>query len=171
MLFSSQRGGRPGPKGPAQEWIDAVVEMKRRNPTRGCPRIAQQITLAFGVDIDKDMTALVPSSKVTHTVTPTSARLQLDVVMFVANWWILWFLGLGYLNPISLTWVRRHTAAPRKRLWPYKRQFITRSPTAKRASEQRDVLAPSFRRFEARKRVRALLSRVFPLPLMPMKRR
>jgi hypothetical protein len=35
--------------------IDAVVEMKRRNPTWGCPRIAQQITLAFGVDIDKDM--------------------------------------------------------------------------------------------------------------------
>ena len=35
--------------------IDAVVEMKRRNPsTWGCPRIAQQITLAFGVDIDKD---------------------------------------------------------------------------------------------------------------------
>ena len=53
-LFSSKRGGRPGPKGPAQELIDAVVEMKRRNPTWGCPRIAQQITLAFGVDIDKD---------------------------------------------------------------------------------------------------------------------
>jgi hypothetical protein len=32
MLFSSQHGGRPGPKGPAQELIDAVVEMKRRNP-------------------------------------------------------------------------------------------------------------------------------------------
>jgi hypothetical protein len=35
--------------------IDAVVEMKRRNPTWGCPRIAQQITLAFSVDIDKDV--------------------------------------------------------------------------------------------------------------------
>ena len=55
MLFASQRGGRSGPKGPAQELIDAVVEMKRRNPTWGCPRIAQQITLAFGVDIDKDV--------------------------------------------------------------------------------------------------------------------
>ena len=33
MLFSSQRGGRPCPKGPAQELIDAVVEMKRRNPS------------------------------------------------------------------------------------------------------------------------------------------
>ena len=46
MLFSSQRGCRPGPKGPAKELIDAVVEIKRRNPTWGCPRIAQQITLA-----------------------------------------------------------------------------------------------------------------------------
>ena len=53
--FSAKRRRRPGPKGPAQELIDAVVEMKRRNPTWGCPRIAQQITLAFGVDIDKDV--------------------------------------------------------------------------------------------------------------------
>ena len=29
--------------------------MKRRNPTWGCPRIAEQITLAFGVDIDRDV--------------------------------------------------------------------------------------------------------------------
>jgi putative transposase len=55
MLFSAKRRRRPGPKGPTQELIDAVVEMKRRNPTWGCPRIAQQITLAFGVDIDKDV--------------------------------------------------------------------------------------------------------------------
>ncbi len=60
MLFSSQRGGRPGPKGPAQELIDAVVAMKRRNPSWGCPRIAQQITLAFGADIDKDVVRRIP---------------------------------------------------------------------------------------------------------------
>ena len=55
MLFSPKRGRRPGPKGPQKELIDAVVEMKRRNPNWGCPRIAQQITLAFGVEIDKDV--------------------------------------------------------------------------------------------------------------------
>src|ERR1700732_128824 len=55
MLFSPQRGLRPGPKGPAKELIDAVVEMKRRNPRWGCPRIAQQIALAFGIEIDKDV--------------------------------------------------------------------------------------------------------------------
>ena len=55
MLFSSKRVRRPGPKGPTKELIDAVVGMKRRNRTWGCKRIAQQIALAFGVDIDKDV--------------------------------------------------------------------------------------------------------------------
>ena len=31
LLYSSRRCGRPGPKGPSRELIDAVVEMKRRN--------------------------------------------------------------------------------------------------------------------------------------------
>src|SRR5712671_2643855 len=32
MLFSPKRERRPGPNGPKKELIDAVVEMKRRNP-------------------------------------------------------------------------------------------------------------------------------------------
>jgi len=55
LLFSPKRVPRPGPKGPTKELIDAVVEMKRRNRTWGCKRIAQQIAVAFGVDIDKDV--------------------------------------------------------------------------------------------------------------------
>ena len=55
LLFSPNDSRPPGPKGPAKELIDAVVEMKRRNPSWGCPRIADQIRLAFGVDIDKDI--------------------------------------------------------------------------------------------------------------------
>jgi hypothetical protein len=42
LLFSPKCRHRPGPKGPERELIDAVVEMKRRNPNWGCPRIAQQ---------------------------------------------------------------------------------------------------------------------------------
>src|SRR5438309_2342222 len=34
ILFSPKRGRRPGPHGPQKELIDAVVEMKRRNPLR-----------------------------------------------------------------------------------------------------------------------------------------
>ncbi|MGI9320718.1 MAG: hypothetical protein ACR2O5_04835 [Thiogranum sp.] len=37
------------------ELIEAIVELKRRNPRFGCPRIAQQINKAFGVAIDKDV--------------------------------------------------------------------------------------------------------------------
>src|SRR6266496_4639567 len=55
LLFSSQRRGRPGRKGPNKELLEAVVQMKQRNPTWGCPRIAQQIALAFDIPIDKDM--------------------------------------------------------------------------------------------------------------------
>ena len=54
-LFSSSRPAKPGPKGPSQQVIAAVVEMKQRNPSWGCPRIAQQITLAFGIPIDRDI--------------------------------------------------------------------------------------------------------------------
>jgi transposase InsO family protein len=55
LLFSARLRKKPGPKGPGQEVIAAVVEMKQRNPTWGCPRIAQQITLAFGIEINKDV--------------------------------------------------------------------------------------------------------------------
>ena len=47
MLFSPRHRRRPGPKGPNKDLIEAVVAMKRRNPRWGCPRIAQQISLAF----------------------------------------------------------------------------------------------------------------------------
>src|ERR1700704_3559615 len=54
-LFSSKRPTKPGPKGPSQDVIAAVVDMKQRNPIWGCPRIAQHITLAFGIPINKDV--------------------------------------------------------------------------------------------------------------------
>jgi hypothetical protein len=54
LLFSTMRT-TPGPKGPPPDVIAAVVAMKQRNPTWGCPRIAQQIALAFGIPLDKDV--------------------------------------------------------------------------------------------------------------------
>jgi putative transposase len=68
ILFSPKQRGRPGPKGPSKELIDAVVEMKRRNPNWGCPRIAQQITLAFGVEINKDVVRRILSVHYTQPV-------------------------------------------------------------------------------------------------------
>src|SRR3989454_11474577 len=55
LLFSPKLRKKPGPQGPRQEIIAAVVQMKQRNPTWGCPRIAQQIALAFNIQINKDV--------------------------------------------------------------------------------------------------------------------
>src|SRR5215831_1115075 len=55
LLFSPKQRTKPGPKGPTADLIRGVVEMKQRNPTRGCPHIADQINLAFGTSINKDV--------------------------------------------------------------------------------------------------------------------
>jgi putative transposase len=55
-LFSSAPcPKKPGPKGPDQALIQAIVELKSRNPRFGCPRIARIISLTFGVDVDKNV--------------------------------------------------------------------------------------------------------------------
>ena len=70
-LFSSKEPMKPGPKGPSQEVIAAVVEMKQRNPSWGCPRIAQQMTLAFGIPIDRDVVRRILAAR--YQPTPDSA--------------------------------------------------------------------------------------------------
>jgi len=55
LLFSPKQRGKPGPKGPTAELIRAVIEVKKRNPTWGCPQIADQINLAFETSINKDV--------------------------------------------------------------------------------------------------------------------
>jgi len=55
FLFSSGKRSKPGPKGPSREIIAAVVEFKQRNPRCGCPRIAQQLSITFGIDLQPDV--------------------------------------------------------------------------------------------------------------------
>ena len=55
LLFSPTVRKKPGPRGPSRDVVAAVVDMKRRNPTWGCPRIAQQIAFAFDISINKDV--------------------------------------------------------------------------------------------------------------------
>ena len=55
LLFTPKNRGKPGPKGPSLELIAAIVEMKRRNPSFGYQRIADQISMAFDIEIDKDV--------------------------------------------------------------------------------------------------------------------
>ena len=54
-LLYSTGSRKPGPKGPSKEVINAIVDMKKRNPRFGCHRIAQQINLSFGLDLNKDV--------------------------------------------------------------------------------------------------------------------
>jgi len=70
-LCSSTVLKRPGPKGPSREVMAAVVDMKQRNPMWGCPRIAQQIALAFGIPINKDVVRRILA--VRYTPTPDAA--------------------------------------------------------------------------------------------------
>jgi len=54
-LFSNKGTERPSPKGPSRKLINAVVEIKRRNPRFGCSRIAYTIALTFGDEINNDV--------------------------------------------------------------------------------------------------------------------
>jgi hypothetical protein len=73
-LFGSKEPMKPGPKGPGQEVIAAVVDMKQRNPSWGCPRIAQQITLAFGIPIDRDVVRRILAARYQPNQTPRGRR-------------------------------------------------------------------------------------------------
>jgi len=58
-LCSSSRRGKLGPKGPSEELARAIVELKRSNPSFGCPRIALIIGRTFSVEEIKTV-AYVP---------------------------------------------------------------------------------------------------------------
>ena len=55
LLYSPLTRGKPGPKGPSAELIQAIVELKRRNPRFGYPRIALIISRTFGIEIDRNV--------------------------------------------------------------------------------------------------------------------
>ena len=55
FFSSSARPKKPGPKGPSESLIRAIVELNSRNPRFGCPRIARISSQTVGVDIDKNV--------------------------------------------------------------------------------------------------------------------
>jgi len=55
LLYSSDPKRKPGPKGPSAELIQAICELKRRNPRSGCPRMAQHLAKTFGLEINKEV--------------------------------------------------------------------------------------------------------------------
>jgi hypothetical protein len=73
MAVLREKRGRPGPKGPSKELIAAVLEIKRLNPRFGCPRIAQQISHAFGLEIDKDVVRRILAN---HSLPKSAAKVR-----------------------------------------------------------------------------------------------
>jgi putative transposase len=67
LLFTKKASKKPGPKGPEKALVDAIIEMKKRNPSYGYRRIAMQITDAFGILIDKDVVRRVLSKNFKDT--------------------------------------------------------------------------------------------------------
>jgi hypothetical protein len=57
-LYCSGHRHKPGPKGPGQDLIRAIIELKRRNPHLGCRKIARQLVKRFGIELDKDVARL-----------------------------------------------------------------------------------------------------------------
>ena len=53
-LFTN-RGRKPGPKGPSKELIDLIVGIKTKNPRYGCPKIALLASALMGDDIDEQL--------------------------------------------------------------------------------------------------------------------
>lgn len=91
LLLSPTVRKKPGPRGPSHDVVAAVVHMKRRNPTWGCPRIAQQIALAFDIPINRDVVRRILAAR--YRPAPDSAGPSwLTVLGQVKN--SLWSLDL-----------------------------------------------------------------------------
>ncbi len=89
LLFTPKNRGKPGPKGPSPELISAIVEMKRRNPSFGYQRIADQISLVFDIEIDKDVVRRVlhpASPRGFAAVSPRAWLRQRDRISYPLLW-------------------------------------------------------------------------------------
>ena len=54
-LFSNKNKRKPGPKGPSQELVKLIVEIKTNNPSFGYPRIADIVNNHFATDIEPEV--------------------------------------------------------------------------------------------------------------------
>ena len=62
LCSSSECPKQPGPKGPSEALLQAIVALTSRTPRFGCPRSARIIARTFGVNIDKHVVYRVLST-------------------------------------------------------------------------------------------------------------
>src|SRR5262250_1434613 len=99
LLVSPKQRRKPGPKGPTTDLIRAVIEMKRRNPSWGSPQIAEQINLAFGTCINKDVVRRILATQ----YSPTSTDSGPSWLTFIGHMKdSLWSLDLFRCESIAL---------------------------------------------------------------------
>ena len=55
VTFTLCSRAKPGPKGSSSAVIEAILELKGRSPTFGCPRIALIVNRPFGLELNKDV--------------------------------------------------------------------------------------------------------------------
>ena len=94
ILFSPLRRGKPGPRCPSKELINAIVAMKQRNPSWGCPLtlrieglIKPRLGCAFPVTVQLSVTNDYPSFCIPHTVLRLlRVGKPLDVAAIISFW-------------------------------------------------------------------------------------
>jgi putative transposase len=102
-LYSRSRQRKPGPKGPSAELVGAIVELKRRNPRFGCPRIAQQLANTFGIPLNKDVVRRVLAAHY-HTEGPGDPSWLTSLGQTANSLWSLDLFRVEYIQ-LKTHWI------------------------------------------------------------------
>jgi len=98
-LYSNKTNRKPGRQSPDQALIDAVIDMKKKNPLFGYLRISMQIHEAFGIDISPYAVGRILRKKCTTSPTGRGP----SWLTFIGNMKdSLWFVDLFRCESISL---------------------------------------------------------------------
>jgi hypothetical protein len=97
-LVSPQVRKQPGRTGPTPDVMAAVVDMTRRDPTWCCPRIAQQMALAFGIPLTTDVVRRILAAR--HQPKPDPGPSRLTVLGHAKD--RLWSLDLFHCESAVL---------------------------------------------------------------------
>jgi len=100
LLFSNKTPRKPGRKGPSDELVQLIVEMKRRNPSYGYLRIAMQIEVSFEIRIDKGIVKRVLDKHYQPTIPSDSGPSWLSFIGHMKD--SLWSVDFFRCESISL---------------------------------------------------------------------
>lgn len=100
LLFSNKTPKKPGRKGPSDELVKLIIEMKTRNPSYGYLRIAMQIQVSFGINIDKGVVKRVLDKNYKPINPPDSGPSWLNFIGHMKD--SLWSVDFFRVESITL---------------------------------------------------------------------